>query len=142
MRLNGEQRSLGVQSVEDGLDQEQIGPAVEQPANGLAVGVHQIVESDVPESWIVHIRGERCRAVGRPQHTGDVSGHLGGTTLELVGHVAGNPRRGMIQLVDQILHSVVSHGDCGGVEGIGFQDVRTGIEVSLVNGADDAGLGE
>ena len=41
-----EDRGLGVERVEDGLDQEEIGAAVEQAARLLGIGDAQIVEGD------------------------------------------------------------------------------------------------
>ena len=45
--LDGEERRLGVQSVEDRLDQQEVRPAVDQSADGLGVRRHQLVEGDV-----------------------------------------------------------------------------------------------
>ncbi len=42
-----EQRRFCVERVEDGFDQQQIGAAIEQAVDLLAVGVAQIVEGDV-----------------------------------------------------------------------------------------------
>ena len=43
--LAGEDRRLGVQRVEDRLDQHEVGAAVDQPAQLLAVGGAQLVEA-------------------------------------------------------------------------------------------------
>ena len=42
---HGEQRRLGVQRVEDGLDQDQVDAALDQRAGRLGVGRHQLVEA-------------------------------------------------------------------------------------------------
>ena len=47
-----------------------------------------------------------------------------------------------IQLVRQLLHPVVGHGDGGGVEGVGLDDVRAGLEVRAVDVRDDLRPGE
>ena len=37
---------------------------------------------------------------------------------------------------------VVGHGDGGGVEGIGFEDVGSRFQIAVVNGGNDLGLGQ
>ena len=44
-RLEGEDRRLGVEGVEDGLDQQQVGAAVDQAAGLLEVRRHELVEA-------------------------------------------------------------------------------------------------
>ena len=68
---HGEDRRLGVQRVEDGLDQDDVGAAVDQPVDLLGVGVAQLVEGDGAEAGIVDVRRERGGAVGRPERAGD-----------------------------------------------------------------------
>ena len=58
-------RRLGVQRVEDGLDQQQVGAAVEQAVDLLAIGVAQLVEGDGAEAGIVDVGRDRGGAVGR-----------------------------------------------------------------------------
>ena len=74
VRLDGEERRLGVQRVEDRLDQEEVGAAVQQSANRFGVRGHQLVERDVPEPRVVHVGGERCGPVGGSEHAGHVLG--------------------------------------------------------------------
>ena len=45
-----EARRLGVQRVEDRLDQEQVDAALDQAARLLGVGLDQLVEGDVAEA--------------------------------------------------------------------------------------------
>jgi hypothetical protein len=49
------QRGLGVERVEDGLDHEGVGAAVDQALDGFAVGVAQLVEAGVAEARIVDV---------------------------------------------------------------------------------------
>ena len=53
--LHGEDCCLGVQGVEDGFDQDQIGTASDQAAGGLGVVFHQLVEGDVAVARIVDV---------------------------------------------------------------------------------------
>ena len=48
----------------------------------------------------------------------------------------------VVQLVGEVLHAVVGLGDLLGAEGVGGDDVGAGLEVLLVDGADDVGLGQ
>ena len=60
-------RRLGVERVEDGLDQQQIGAAVDQAFDLLAISLAQLVEADGAEAGIAHVRRDRGGAVGRAQ---------------------------------------------------------------------------
>ena len=57
-----EDRGLGVEGVEDGLDQEQVDAAVDEAACRLAVGRAELVEGDVARPRVVR-RPARCEAV-------------------------------------------------------------------------------
>ncbi len=55
VRVDGEQRGLRIERVEDGLNQQEVGSPLQQPANRLAVGRDQLIEADVPKAGVVHI---------------------------------------------------------------------------------------
>ncbi len=55
-RLDGEHRRLGVQRIEDRLDDEQVGTAVDQAVGGFEVGRDQLVVGDVAGSGIIDVR--------------------------------------------------------------------------------------
>ena len=65
---NGLDRRLGVQGVEDGLDQEEVDPALLQAVDLLAIGVPQIIEGhgrkpgleDVGEIEAVRLAADRA----------------------------------------------------------------------------------
>src|SRR5580698_1084905 len=67
----GEDRGLGVEGVEDGLDQENIGAAVDEAPDLLAIGDAELVETYGAEAWIVDVRRKRSGSVRRPQGSGD-----------------------------------------------------------------------
>ena len=71
MPLDGEQRGLGVQRVENGLDHQGICAAIQQTAHGFGVAFHQLVEGDVARARIVDVRRDRCGAPGRAEHARD-----------------------------------------------------------------------
>ena len=64
-------RRLGVERVEDGLDQQQVGAAVEQALDLLGIGAAQLVEGDGAEAGIGDVGRDRSGAVGRPERAGD-----------------------------------------------------------------------
>ncbi len=140
--LHGEDRRLGVEGVEDGLDQDQVGAALDQAAGGLAVVRHQLVEGDVAKARVVDVRGDRAGAAGRAQHAGDEARPVGGLGGLGVGHFAGQARALDVQLVDQFFHTVVGLGHLGGVEGVGLEDVGAGVQVGLLDGLDDVRAAE
>jgi hypothetical protein len=69
--LDGEDRGLGVEGVEDRLDQQQVGAAVDQAVGGCSVGRDQLVEGDVARARVVDVRRDRGGAVGGAERAGD-----------------------------------------------------------------------
>ena len=52
-----EDGGLGIERVENGFDQQQVGTAIDQPAHLLAVGRAQLIESDRAETGIGNVGG-------------------------------------------------------------------------------------
>src|ERR1700727_906987 len=67
----GEDRGLGVQGVEDRFDQENVGNAVYEPPDLLAIGDAELVEADRAETRIVDVGRKRSGSVRRPQRASD-----------------------------------------------------------------------
>ncbi len=138
--LHGEHGGLGVQGVEDGFDQDDVAAALDQRPGRLVVGVHQLVEADVAEARVVDVRRQRGGAVGRAEHAGDKTRLV--AAREFVGGVARQPGRGIVQLEHHVLLLVVGQRDGRRVEGVGLDNVRAGLQVGLVDVADDLRLGQ
>lgn len=76
-----EDGGLGVERVEDGLDDEEVAPPVQQPTHLLRVRLHQLVERRVPKhrgasSFKKHIRylyGKRAGEKGGKDREGKVA---------------------------------------------------------------------
>ena len=68
---DGVERGLGVQRVEDGFDQQQVGAAVEQAVDLLAIGLAQVVEGDGAVAGVGDVGRDRGGAVGRAERAGD-----------------------------------------------------------------------
>src|SRR6476646_11993373 len=54
--LDGEARSLGVQRVEDSLDQDRIDATFNQPARLRGISLNQRIETHIAEPWVVYVR--------------------------------------------------------------------------------------
>ena len=129
---DGVDRRLGVERVEDGLDQQEIGAAVDQALDLLAIGLAQLVEADGAEAGIAHVRRNRGRAVGRPERAGDKP--LAAVFLfRRRGRLARQRRAGMVELVGDALHAVIGLRDLGGGECVGGDDVGAGAKVSQMD---------
>ena len=66
-RLEREDRRLGVERVEDRLDEQHVGAAVDQAAGLLEVGLDELVVGDVAGAGVVDVGGDGRRAVGRAE---------------------------------------------------------------------------
>ncbi len=138
--LQGEDRGLGVERVEDRLDQEQVGSAVDQPAGLLEVRRDQLVVGHVARARVVDVGRDRRGAVRRTERAGHEARVVG--RRDLVGRSARDLRAGTVDLVGQVLHAVVGLRDGRGGEGVGLEDVRAGGEVLPVDLPDHVRLGE
>ena len=89
---DGVERRLGVQRIENGLDQQQVGAAVEQAVDLLAIGLAQIVEGDGAVAGVGNVGRDRGGPVGRAQRAGDEA-RLAVLGRDAFGGVAGKPWR-------------------------------------------------
>ena len=140
--VDREQRGFCIERIENSLDHQNVGAAVDQPAHGFGIGLHQLVKIDVSETGIVDVRRNRRRAVGRTQRAGNKARLCRVFRFIVVRRRARNFRRLDVQLIDQILHVVIRHGDRGRIEGVGLDDVGAGSEILFVDFADDLRLGQ
>ena len=151
--LDGEERGLRVQRVEDGLDQDEVDVAVEQRLDLLPIGDAELLEVHRAETRVVHLRREGGRHRHRPDGAGDEL-PLTGRRRHLVGRLPGEARRGEVHVAGQLAQERVGdHGieirlvlpafcvaekevvlpDGRRAEGVGLDDVRTGLEVVPVD---------
>ena len=140
--LEGEDRGLGVEGVEDRLDDQEVGTAVDQATRLVDVGPDQLVEGDVALARVVHVGRDRGGAVRRPERAEDPPRLVRRPGGHLVACRAREACGRQVHLVGERLHAVVGEGDPLGVEGVGLDEVRTGFEVCRVDTADDVRLGQ
>ena len=141
-RLEREDRGLGVEGVEDRLDQQQVGAAVDEAAGLLEVGLDQPVVGDVALARVVDVRRDRARWCwsGRARRSPSAAGRA--SRGHRVAGLAGQPGRLDVHLVGEVLHAVVGLGDPLRAEGVGLDEVGAGLEVLPVDrrGSRRAGL--
>ena len=132
---DGVDRGFGVERVEDGFDQQQIGAAVEQATNLFGVGRAQLVEGDGAEAGVADIRRNRRGAVGGPKRAGHEARNavLG---LRIARRFARQPRAREIKLIGNVFHAVIGLRDRGRGKCIGRDNVGAGLEVGIVDVAD------
>ena len=119
----GDERGLRVERVEDGLDQQQVDAALDEPAHLLGVGLDDLVERHGPVAGVVDLGRERERDVERA----DRAGHE--AAAGLVGCLAREPRAFDVHLVDGVLEPVVGLADPRRREGVGRRDVGARLQV-------------
>ena len=135
-----EQRSLGVEGIENGFHHQNIRAAIQQAAYRLGVTGHQFIKIDIAETRIVHVRRDRRGARGRPQHARDEA------RLVCAGIFITNATRqfgtGKIQFISQLHHVVIAQRCRSGVERASLDDVGTRRQIFCVNATNDVRLGQ
>ncbi len=121
--LDGDQRRLGVAGVLAGLDQQQVGAALDQAPDLLREGLDELGEGDAA--------GDRDRLRGRS----DRARHEARTAAvrRRVRGLAGKPRGHPVDLAGAVLEPVLGEHDRGATEGVGLDDVGAGGEVGVVD---------
>ena len=132
--IHGKDSRFGVKGVEDGFDEDQINAAFHQAIQRFQVGFNQLVEIGVAVTRVVHVRADAGRTVGGTQYPCDIAGLV--RRRRLVSGFTGHPGGSHIDFPRQVLHVVIGHGDGGGIEGVGLDNVSAGVQISLVKGLD------
>jgi len=131
------QGGLGVEGVEDGFHQQQVHAAFDQSEGGFAVHRAQGLEADIARRRVGHVGGNRERARGRPDGARHPAGLVRGARRPGVRAAARQPGRLQVELEANRFEAVVGLGHAVGPEGIGLDDVGTGLEKGVVNRLDD-----
>ncbi len=139
--LAGEDRRFRVQGVEDRLDQQEVGPAVDQSGDLFGVSLAQHIEGDGAVAGIGDVGRDRGGAVGRPERAGDEAA-LAVDPLRLQRGAADEAGGVAVELIDHRLHGVVGLGDRGRGKGVGLKDVGPGQRIGEVDVLDRLWLGQ
>ena len=131
---------LGVQGVEDRLDEQQVHAALSQRRHLLGIRGVDVVEGNGPERRVVDPRRQGQGDVQRP----DRARHqpAGRLAADLVDGLAGEPRASEVHVPDRSLQAVVCLADARRRECVGGGDIGAGGEVLPVDIQDDVGPGE
>ncbi len=99
-------RSLGVERVDDRLDEKQIDSAHQQGAHRVGIRRDEVVEGHVAEARIVHVRGQRTHTRRGTERACHECGTLLGPR-KLVCHLARNLRCTVVELGNECLSAIV-----------------------------------
>jgi hypothetical protein len=135
--LNRDERRLGVERVEDGLDHQEVGAAVDQAPDLLDVRLAHLVERRRAEPCVVDVGGNREGPVHRPHDARGKARLFRRPGRPLVARGPGQARALEVQLVGERLEPVVRLHDRGAVERVRLEDVAAGLEVLVMDPADD-----
>ncbi len=136
--VDGKQRCLGVERVENGLHQQHIAAALDQGEGLFVVGGAQLLERDVARARVVYIRADAGGLWGGSERTHDKT-----RLLRRGKAVAGGTRdlrRLQVHLARQMCHVVIGLRYRGGAKGVGLDHVGTRRQISVVDIADHRGL--
>ena len=137
--LDGDERRLGAEGVEDRLEQEDVRAAVEEPPHLDLVRRAHLVERGGAVGRVVDVGRDRQRAVGRAHGAGDEARPVRRFRVPLVGGRPRQLRTLEVDVVDRVLERVVGLRDRGPAEGVRLDDVGAGGEILVMDGADDVG---
>ncbi len=140
--LDGEERGLGVERVEDRLDQQGVDARAQERAGLLGVGGDHLVPGDGAVVGSVHVGRHGERPVERPDRSGDEAAAARRRRFRRPGGPAGHGDRGAIEFGDDWLEAIVGLGDRRGIEGVGLDQVRPGVEIGAVDLFDEVGARE
>ncbi len=139
--LDGVDRRLGVERVEDGLQEQQVGAAVEQSARLLLIGDAQAVERGGAEAGIADVGRYRGGPVGRPDGARDET-RPAVLLARRQRRLARELRAREVELIGDVFHAIVGLGDRGRREGVGRHDVGAGPQIGEMDVADRVRPGE
>ena len=127
---------LGIQCVEDRLDQDEIGSALGERDYLFAIDVLQFVEIDLAIARIVDVGRQRQRLVRRPDRARDEAA-AAVLRRELVGRFAPQARAFVVDVSNQRFGAIIGLADPVRAEGVGRDDVRSGGEIGLADRGHD-----
>ena len=142
-RLQREDRRLRVERVEDRLDEQDVGAALDQPGCRVVIRLLELGPGDRPGRGVTDVRADRGGPICRPQRPGD---EARARRIARLGGVGGGPRESCgrdVELTnDRIVEAVVGLRDAGGGERVRRDDVGARIEIGGVDRPDGGRLGQ
>ena len=130
--LNGIQGRFHVQRIEGGLDEQDVHASLDEGRDLLPVTCRHVVETILPFCGTGHVRGKRQRL-----GCGADTARHPYLTARLFGAGTGDPGPGKRHFTGPFFQSVLLLGDPVRTESIGFDKIRTGFDISLMDRCDD-----
>ena len=140
--LDGEQAGFEDEGVEGCLGEDDVDVPLEECFDLRPVVGHHLVVGDVAVARVVDVAGDRKLLVGRSDRPGYETRSVGRLRGGGVGGLAGEFGRGEVQFPHPVFEAEVCQGKGGGAEGVGLDDVGSGLEIGRVDPADRIPLGE
>ena len=123
---------LGVQRVKNGFDKQDVHAAGNEVLHLFEISGDDLFKRDIAFSRIVHIAGNRERAVERSDGTGHKDMPVGAGVRRLACQL----RRRTVQLGNKLLEAVVRLGNDRSAEGVCLNDIRARSDVFGMDLAD------
>ena len=127
---------LGIQRVEDGLDEQHVHTAFHQRLYLFVIGGKELVVGQFAGCGIADVTTHRTSLVRGSHGAADPSGML--LRSVLIGHRPGYPCTFESHLAGKVFQMIVGLADALAAEGIGCNQVCTGLQITAVNLTDDA----
>ena len=121
---------LGIERVEDGLDEQRIHAALDEGLHLFVIGFHQFIVGDATQGWVVHVGADGAGLVGGAHRTCHEAGLLG--CAHSIGLAACDGSCGKVDLAAQVFAAIVGHRDALRIERAGLNDVDTHAQVAAV----------
>ena len=140
-RLDRKNRRLGIQGIEYRFHHQAVDTAFEQSMRRNSIGVGELFEGDIAQARVIDIRRHRRGAIGWAKDAGDKSlpAALPGDFIRCL---PGDARRGQVEIGNSLFKAIVRLRRETGVEGIGLDNIRAGLEIGLVDFPDDMRPGQ
>ena len=132
---------LGVERVEDRLDQDDVDAAAQERLDLLLIRVGEAGERDGSVAGVLDLGRQRERHVGGADSAGDEAAATVGA-VGFFGSLAGEPCGNLVEFDDLVDSAVVALRHTVGRKGVGLDDVGAGEEIAQMDVAHRVGLGE
>ena len=129
----GDDRRLGVQRVEDRLDEQEVDAALGERGDLLRIARPHLLERHRAVRRVIDLRRDRERDVERPDRSGDEAWPVGRPLVPRVGGCTGETGALTAHLRGEVAEVVVALPDRRRRERVRRRDVRAGGEVRVVD---------
>ena len=140
--IDGVEAALEDERVEGRLGQQDVDAPFDERLDLLAVGRHHLVERHVAVARVGDVARDGELLVRRADRSRDESRPVGGRGHGRVGRLAGQPRRGKVELPHPVGQAEVGQRHARRAERVGLDDVGAGGQIGGVDVPDRVPLRE